>query len=37
MKELARVDELVVVTPSVDRTRRIGSYQALAQAWRDAS
>jgi len=37
MKELAQVDELVVVTPSLDRARRTGSYQALAQAWRQAS
>jgi luciferase family oxidoreductase group 1 len=37
MKELAQVDEIVVVTPSLDRARRTGSYQALAQAWRSAS
>ena len=35
MKELAQVDELVVVTPSLDRLRRIASYEALAKAWRD--
>jgi luciferase family oxidoreductase, group 1 len=37
MKELAQVDELVVVTPSLDRTRRTSSYQAVAEAWRQAS
>jgi luciferase family oxidoreductase group 1 len=37
MKELAQVDEIVVVTPSLDRTRRKGSYVALAQAWRQAA
>jgi luciferase family oxidoreductase group 1 len=37
IKELAQVDEVVVVTPSLDRARRTGSYQALAQAWREAS
>ncbi|MEX2291637.1 MAG: LLM class flavin-dependent oxidoreductase [Mycobacteriales bacterium] len=34
LKEQAQVDEIVVVTPSLDRTRRTGSYVALAQAWR---
>lgn len=33
MKERAVVDELVVVTPSLDRTRRIDSYRAIAEAW----
>ncbi|MEP7090025.1 MAG: LLM class flavin-dependent oxidoreductase, partial [Nocardioidaceae bacterium] len=33
MKERAQVDEIVVVTPSLDRARRIGSYRALADAW----
>ena len=27
-------DEIVVVTPSLDRERRIASYTALAAAWR---
>ena len=34
MKERAQADEIVVVTPSLDRDRRIGSYIALADAWR---
>ncbi len=33
MKEQAMVDELVVVTPSLDRKRRIDSYQQIAGAW----
>jgi luciferase family oxidoreductase group 1 len=37
MKEKAQADEIVVVTPSLDRARRIGSYTALADAWRRAS
>ena len=37
MKELAQADEIVVVTPSLDRSRRIGSYAALADAWRAAA
>lgn len=36
MKELAQVDELVVVTPSLDRRRRTDSYLAVAEAWRQA-
>jgi alkanesulfonate monooxygenase SsuD/methylene tetrahydromethanopterin reductase-like flavin-dependent oxidoreductase (luciferase family) len=36
MKELAEVDEIVVVTPSLDRRRRVDSYVALAKAWRQA-
>jgi luciferase family oxidoreductase group 1 len=34
MKEQAQVDEIVVVTPSLGRDRRIGSYTAIADAWR---
>jgi hypothetical protein len=34
MKAQAEADEIVVVTPSLDRQRRIGSYTALADAWR---
>jgi luciferase family oxidoreductase group 1 len=34
MKEQAEVDEIVVVTPSLGRDRRIGSYTAIADAWR---
>ena len=37
MRELAEVDEIVVVTPSLDRDRRLGSYTALADAWRRAT
>jgi luciferase family oxidoreductase group 1 len=37
MKERAGTDEIVVVTPSLDRARRIGSYRALADAWREAA
>ncbi len=36
MKELAQADEIVVVTPSLDRDRRKASYAALADAWRRA-
>ncbi len=36
MKAGAEVDEIVVVTPSLDRDRRIGSYRAIADAWRKA-
>ncbi len=37
MKEQAQVDEIVVVTPSLGRDRRIGSYTAIADAWRRAA
>ena len=37
MKQLAQADEIVVVTPSLDRERRKGSYVALADAWRRAA
>jgi luciferase family oxidoreductase group 1 len=37
MRERAQVDELVVVSPSLDRGRRIESYRALADAWRTAA
>jgi luciferase family oxidoreductase group 1 len=37
MKQLAEVDEIVVVTPSLDRARRRDSYAAIADAWRDAA
>jgi len=37
MKELAQVDELVLVTPSLDRQRRTDSYLAVADAWRQAA
>jgi luciferase family oxidoreductase group 1 len=34
MKQAAQADEIVVVTPSLDRERRRASYVALADAWR---
>ena len=34
LKEQAEADEIVVVTPSLGRDRRIGSYTAIAGAWR---
>jgi luciferase family oxidoreductase group 1 len=37
MKQLAQADEIVVVTPSLDRERRTGSYTVLADAWRTAA
>ena len=37
MKQQAMADEIVVVTPSLDRERRTGSYTALADAWRRAA
>jgi luciferase family oxidoreductase group 1 len=37
MKQLAQADEIVVVTPSLDRARRRDSYVALADAWRRAA
>ncbi len=37
MKERAQVDEIVVVTPAMDRERRKASYAAIATAWRQAT
>jgi alkanesulfonate monooxygenase SsuD/methylene tetrahydromethanopterin reductase-like flavin-dependent oxidoreductase (luciferase family) len=37
MRKLAEVDEIVVVTPSLDRDRRRASYVAIADAWRRAA
>jgi luciferase family oxidoreductase group 1 len=37
LKNQAEVDEIVVVTPSLDRERRKASYAAIADAWRAAS
>jgi len=37
MKERAQADEIVVVTPSLDRARRKASYAAIADAWRQSS
>ncbi len=36
LKEQAQVDEIVAVTPSLDRARRTASLVALAEAWRAA-
>jgi luciferase family oxidoreductase group 1 len=36
LTELAQVDEIVVVTPGLDRQRRIDSFRAIAEAWRRA-
>ena len=36
LKEAAQVDELVIVTPSLDRARRTASYQAVARSWLQA-
>jgi luciferase family oxidoreductase group 1 len=36
MREQAKADEIVVVTPSLDRDRRIASFAAIADAWRAA-
>lgn len=36
MKEQAQVDELVLVTPSLGRSRRIDSFKAIGEAWRAA-
>jgi luciferase family oxidoreductase group 1 len=37
MKQQAEVDEIVIVTPSLDRERRKASYAAIAEAWSRAS
>src|SRR6201994_488572 len=37
LKDQAGGDEIVVVTPSLGRDRRIGSYTAIADAWRQAA
>ena len=37
MKQLAQADEIVVVTPSLGRDLRKGSFAALAEAWRHAA
>jgi luciferase family oxidoreductase group 1 len=37
LRDQAEVDEIVVVTPSLDRERRKASYAAIADAWRAAS
>jgi luciferase family oxidoreductase group 1 len=37
LKQAAQADEIVLVTPSLDRARRTASCEAVAQAWRDAA
>jgi luciferase family oxidoreductase group 1 len=37
MRQAAEADEIVVVTPSLDRARRTGSFAAIADAWRTAT
>jgi alkanesulfonate monooxygenase SsuD/methylene tetrahydromethanopterin reductase-like flavin-dependent oxidoreductase (luciferase family) len=37
MRQRAQADEIVVVTPSLDRDRRIASFTALADAWRSVA
>jgi alkanesulfonate monooxygenase SsuD/methylene tetrahydromethanopterin reductase-like flavin-dependent oxidoreductase (luciferase family) len=37
MRQQAQADEIVVVTPSLDRARRKASYAAIADAWRRAA
>lgn len=37
LRDEAQVEEIVVVTPSLDRARRTGSYRAVADAWRAAA
>lgn len=37
LKDAAQADEVVVVTPSLDRARRTGSFTALVEAWRDSA
>lgn len=37
LKEQAEVDEIVVVTPNLDRARRTESFRAVAEAWRTAA
>ena len=37
LKQEAQVDEIVAVTPSLDRARRTASYVALADAWREVT
>nr|WP_235947951.1 MsnO8 family LLM class oxidoreductase [Candidatus Frankia alpina] len=37
LKQQAQVDEIVVVTPNLDRDRRRDSFTALAEAWRQVA
>ncbi len=36
LQQEAEADEVVVVTPTIDRGRRVASYHAIADAWRTA-
>lgn len=37
LRQAAQVDEVVVVTPSLDRERRAASFTSIADTWRDAA
>ena len=37
LKDAAQVDEIIVVTPGADRSRRAASFTAIADAWRAAT
>ncbi len=37
MKEQSQADEVVLVTPGLDRHRRAESFVAVAEAWRQAA
>jgi alkanesulfonate monooxygenase SsuD/methylene tetrahydromethanopterin reductase-like flavin-dependent oxidoreductase (luciferase family) len=37
LRDEAQADEIVVVTPSLDRARRTDSFTAVADAWRQAA
>jgi len=37
LKEQAQVDEIVIVTPNLDRARRTASFEAVADAWRESA
>jgi len=37
LKAGAQADEIVVVTPSLDRARRTDSFAAIADGWRSAA
>jgi alkanesulfonate monooxygenase SsuD/methylene tetrahydromethanopterin reductase-like flavin-dependent oxidoreductase (luciferase family) len=37
LQDAAQVDEIVVVTPGLDRQRRTDSLRSLAEAWRRAA
>ena len=37
LREAAQADEIVIVTPSLDRARRADSFTAIAEGWRSAT